>query len=107
VHDIPDGSELIDPFDTDSDRIWAEENGVNILGTPLGSSSFISGYLKGKGLKHHLLLRFVKEVAETGGRRLPEGGGTDAQGSCNTSPVSHSEISTEERQLGVVDDGDG
>ncbi len=34
VHDIPDGNELVDPFDSDSERIWMEENGVNITGTP-------------------------------------------------------------------------
>ena len=43
VYDIPDGSELIDPFDPESDSVWTEVNGVNIIGTPLGSSSFVSG----------------------------------------------------------------
>jgi hypothetical protein len=66
VHDIPDGSELVDPFDRESNRFWKEDNGVNILGTPLGSSSFVSGYLRGKGLKHLLLLRFIKDVAAAG-----------------------------------------
>ena len=66
VHDILDGSELVDPFDHASDGIWKEENRVNILGTPLGSSSFVSRYLRGKGLKHLLLLRFSKDVAATG-----------------------------------------
>ena len=36
VYDIPDGSERADPFDPDSERFWAEENGVNIMGTPWG-----------------------------------------------------------------------
>ncbi len=63
VHDIPDGSERVDPFDEESERVWAEENGVNILGTPLGSPAFISSYLRGKGLKHLLLLQFIKDVA--------------------------------------------
>jgi hypothetical protein len=62
VHDIPDGSELLDPFDSDSKRIWVEENGMNIMGTPLGSNSYVASYLQGKGLKHHLL-RFIKDVA--------------------------------------------
>jgi len=72
VHDIPYGSELVDPFDHESDRIWNEESGVNILGTPPGSSSFVSGYLKGKGLKHLLLLRFIKDVAAAGFLREAE-----------------------------------
>jgi hypothetical protein len=72
VHDIPDGSKLTDPFDKDSDRFWTEVNGVNILGTPLGSSPFIEEYLRGKGLKHLLLLRFIKEVANAGFPREAE-----------------------------------
>ena len=72
VHDILDGSELVDPFDHESDRIWKEENGVNILGTPPGSSSFVSGYLRGKALKHLLLLRFIKDVAAAGYPREAE-----------------------------------
>jgi hypothetical protein len=56
VHDIPDGSERVDPFALDSERVWAEENGINIMGTPLGTPAFVSSYLQGKGLKHLLLL---------------------------------------------------
>jgi hypothetical protein len=41
VHDIPDGSEKADPFDPGSERFWAEENGVNIMGTPLGTLAFV------------------------------------------------------------------
>jgi hypothetical protein len=47
-------------------------NGVNILDTPLGSGSFVSDYLRGKGLKHLLLLRFIKEVANAGFPREAE-----------------------------------
>ena len=65
VHDILDGSELVDPFDHESDRVGKKENGVNILGTPLRSSSFVSCNLRGKGLKHLLLLRFIEDVAAT------------------------------------------
>ena len=65
VHDIPDGSKRVEPFDPDSERVWVEENGVNILGTPLGTPAFISSYLEGKGLKHLLLLRYIKDVAST------------------------------------------
>ncbi len=45
VHDIPDESELVDPFDPESDQNCGEDNGVNILGTPLGSNSFVAEYL--------------------------------------------------------------
>ena len=63
MHDIPNGSELVNPFDPDIERIWLEENGVNIMGTPMDSSSFVTSYLKGKGLKHNFLLRFITDVA--------------------------------------------
>ena len=36
---------------------------MNILETPMGSDSFVTSYLQVKGLKHHLLLRFIKDVA--------------------------------------------
>jgi hypothetical protein len=65
VHDITDGSDMVDPFDLESERILTEEKGVNILGFSLGSNSFVIGYLRGKGLKHHLL-RFIKDVAAAG-----------------------------------------
>ena len=72
VHDIPHGSDQVDLFDPDSERIWLEENIVNILGTPLGSNSLVIFYLRGKGLKHHLFLRFIKYVAAPGFRREAE-----------------------------------
>jgi hypothetical protein len=72
VHDIPDGSERVDPFDPDIERFWAEENGVNILGTPMGTPAFVSSYLQGKGLKHLLLLQFIKDVASAGFPREAE-----------------------------------
>ena len=53
----------MDPFDLESNRIWGEDNGVNIMGTRLGSNSFVAGYLRGKGLKHLLILRFIRDVA--------------------------------------------
>jgi hypothetical protein len=71
-HDIPDGNERVDPFDRNSERVWVDENGVNILGTPLGTPAFVSSYLKGKGLKHLLLLRFIKDVASAGFPREAE-----------------------------------
>ena len=72
VHDIPDGSELVDPFDPDNEQIWTEENGVNILGTPMGSNSFVTCYLMVKGLKHHILLRFIKDLVAAGLAREAE-----------------------------------
>ncbi len=45
VHDIPDGSDKVDPFNQESERIWADDDGVNIMGTPIGSEQFISAYL--------------------------------------------------------------
>ena len=62
----------MDPFDHESDRIWGVENGFNILETPLGSNSFVAGYLRGKGLKHLLLLRFIKDVVAAGFPREAE-----------------------------------
>jgi hypothetical protein len=38
VHDIPDGSERVELFDHESEGIWHGEDGMNILGTPLGSN---------------------------------------------------------------------
>jgi hypothetical protein len=42
------------------------DDGFNILGNPLGSPGFEEEYLNGKGLKHKLLLSFIKEVADAG-----------------------------------------
>jgi len=72
VHDIPSGRELVDPFNSNNERIWREENGVNILETPVGSDYFVASYLQGKGLKHHLLLRFIKDIAAAGFPRKAE-----------------------------------
>jgi len=72
VHDIPDESERVDSFDPDNERMWPDENGVNILGTPLGTPAFVFTYLQGKGLTHLLLLRFIKDVAPTGFPRKAE-----------------------------------
>jgi hypothetical protein len=63
VHDIPYGNEIVDPFDPVSARFLQEENGDNILGTSLLSNSFVTAYLRGKRLKHHLLLRFINNGA--------------------------------------------
>jgi hypothetical protein len=45
---------------------------VNILGTPLGTPAFVSSYLQGKGLKHLLLLQFIRDVASAGFPREAE-----------------------------------
>ncbi len=49
VHCIPDGSIMRDESDPDSYRQWRADDGINILGTPLGSPAFIESYLFGKG----------------------------------------------------------
>ncbi len=45
---------------------------MNVLRTPMGSSSFVSGYLRGKGLTHLILLRFIMDVAAAGFPREAE-----------------------------------
>ncbi len=59
IHDIPDGSFLSDPSDPGSTRLWPKDDGINVLGTPLGSPDFIESYLFGKGIKHRQLLNFI------------------------------------------------
>jgi hypothetical protein len=49
VHLIPDGSTLMDESDPDNYRQWSDEDGITILGTPLGSLAFIASFLVGKG----------------------------------------------------------
>ena len=66
IHDIPDGSFLEVEGDTDSRRIWPSDDGINILGTPLGSPEFIESYLFGKGIKHRQLLSFIQDFAAAG-----------------------------------------
>jgi hypothetical protein len=66
VHDIPDGSFKLEPFDPDYLRMWPDNNGVNILGTPVGTFAFVESFMQSKGLKHRQLLDFIKEVAEAG-----------------------------------------
>ena len=41
----------------------SDDDGINVLGTPLGSSDFVESYLLGKGIKHRQLLSFITEVA--------------------------------------------
>jgi hypothetical protein len=73
VHDdMSDGSDRVKPFDMDNERIWPNEDGVNIVGTPLGSSLCVSSYLQGKGLKHRLLLQCIQDVAVSGFPRKTE-----------------------------------
>ena len=59
INAIPDGSVLTDAFDPGSVRLWPEDEGINVLGTPLGSPDFIESYLFGKGIKHRQLLNFI------------------------------------------------
>jgi hypothetical protein len=46
-------------MDLDIIRIWPANDGVNVLGTPLGSPELIESYLFGKGIKHKQLLSFI------------------------------------------------
>ena len=66
IHDIPNGNFLTDPTDVLITRQWIDEDGINVLGTPLGSSDFIESYLFGKGIKHRQLLTFIQEVVDVG-----------------------------------------
>jgi hypothetical protein len=45
---------------------WPEADGINILGTPLGSPAFAEQYLQGKLKKHELLLSLIENVAKDG-----------------------------------------
>jgi len=49
-------------MDLESIRIWPTNDGINVLGTPLGSPAFIESYLFGKGVKHRQLLSFIQDV---------------------------------------------
>ena len=59
IHDIPDGSFFTDPSDMLSNMQWNDDDGINVLGTPLGSPDFIESYLFGKVIKHRMLLTFI------------------------------------------------
>ncbi len=72
LHDIPDGR-LPVPVESDETYyaphqklLWPESDGIDILGTPLGSVEFIKPYLHGKLEKHKLLLNFITDVAKMG-----------------------------------------
>ena len=66
IHSIPDGSSLTDDSNPDSYRQWPDDDGIKILGTPLGSHTFSEAYLFGKGIKHRVLLNYIQEVASAG-----------------------------------------
>ena len=66
IHEIPDGSYLTDPMDLDNKRLWPDEDGINVMGTPLDTPDFIDSYLFGKGIKHRQLLSFIHEIATAG-----------------------------------------
>ncbi len=66
IHDIPDGNFLEDENDPVSIRIWHEDDGINVLGTPMGPPTFIESYMFGKGIKHMKLLDLIQEVAAAG-----------------------------------------
>ena len=66
MHSIPDGRFLVDESDPGSYIQWPDEDGITILGTPLGSPAFIESFLFDKGVKHRVLLNFIQEVAAAG-----------------------------------------
>ena len=70
LHDIPDGRIPIeiDPYDPDPclDPVWSVNDGINTLGTPLGSPEFVKQYLMTKLEKHKTILTFITDVAKTG-----------------------------------------
>ena len=66
IHDIPDGSYLIDPLDPDSRLLWFDEDGINVLGTQLGTPDIIDSYLFSKGIKHRHLVPVIHEVTTAG-----------------------------------------
>jgi hypothetical protein len=45
IHDIPDGNTNFDPADPNYLRLLPEDDGINILGSALGSSAFIESYM--------------------------------------------------------------
>ena len=71
MHDIPDGrikppkdpEALCDPL---AEPSWPECDGINIIGTPYGSPSFVEAYLNNKLSKHKELLSFITDVAKAG-----------------------------------------
>ena len=51
---------MTDDSDLGNFRQWHDDDdGINILDTPLGSPAFIESYLFGKGVKHRVLLNFI------------------------------------------------
>ena len=72
LHDFPD-DRLPVPVEFDEafyaphqGLSWPENDGINILGTPLGFPVLIKHYLHGKLEKHKLLLDFITDVAKMG-----------------------------------------
>jgi hypothetical protein len=66
LHDIRDGRIPIeiDPYDPDLclEPVWPANDGINILGTPLGSPKFVKQHLTTKLEKHKTLLAFIADV---------------------------------------------
>ena len=69
LHDIPDGHIPIEigPYDMNLclEPVWPANDGINILGTSLGSPEFVKQYLMTKLEKHKTLLAFIMDVAKT------------------------------------------
>ncbi len=75
LHDIPDGrlppptvndEAFYAPFTGPS---WPANDGVNILGTPSGSPTFVKEYLQKKINKHQAILSFITDVVKLGHSR--------------------------------------
>jgi hypothetical protein len=49
IHAILVGSYLNDPSNLDNKRVWPDEDGINVLGTSLGTPDFIDSYLFRQG----------------------------------------------------------
>ena len=66
IHDIPDGSYLENDLEPNSRCIWLTDDGIILMGTPLGFPEFIESYLFVKRIKHKQLLSFIQDVAAAG-----------------------------------------
>jgi hypothetical protein len=71
VHDIPCGriKSSEDPeafYNPLAEPFWPECDGINIMGTPYGSPTFVEAYLNNKLIKHKELISFITDVAKAG-----------------------------------------
>ena len=62
---IPDESKDV-YYDPNQRFFWQKNDGINILGTSLGSLEFVKEYLQGKLDKHNILREFIVDVDNMG-----------------------------------------